>query len=280
MSRFVTAGSILALALSACGPTPPDYDSLARHEVEACGEVFTADVIVRRAYEGSPKGDLPASIDAPGGTVAVSYLERSGADLLRRYPCADDVSDARRLLAEMDYKNPILVHENDHAVFFEAIDTYGISSTYSILLCDFVGDVTARRSGSLYHQGLFGEFGENGGEPPDDSHIRDLASITFATGMTQLADEGTARLVEGVTLLGSEEDVREVDHPGVDEDTLGIGVCVTWVEPNLWGGCDAIRVGMSRTVMLNHDSGEFHQVAIHSLIEGFYGFAGWCGRRE
>ena len=271
---------LLSLALSACGPSPPNYDALAGHRVEACGDTFRADEIVRRAYEADPTGSLPWAVPAPERTVAVASLEEIDGERLRRYPCAEDVDDARDVLSRLRYRSPVLMREDERFFIFEAIDPYGIASTYSIFSCEFVGEVLGRRSGALYHQGLFGVFGENGGEPPGDDHIRALASITFATGMTHLANEGYARLVEGVTLIGSEEDVSLVSHPSNDEAVDGIGVCVTWVEPNLWGGCDAIRVGISRTVVLDGPAGEFHQLPIHSLLDGFYGYAGWCGRRE
>ena len=269
-----------AVALVACGPTPPNFDALARHRVEACGTMFSADEVVRRAYDGEPTGALPSSVYTPPDTVAVSYLDLSGIDTLRHYPCAEDTSHAREILGELGYRNPILTYENEQALFYEAIDKYGIAATYSIFFCDFVGDVLGRRSGSLYHQGLFGKFGENGEGLEQERLLRKLASFTYTTGMTLLADEGLPRLVERVTLLGSEQEVGEVSHPSNEGHAAGIGVCVTWVEPNLWGGCDAVRVGISQTVATDEESGEFHQLAIHSLLEGFYGYAGWCGRRE
>ncbi len=278
MTRSLIVGSILALV--ACGPTPPDYDALARHSVEACGEVFRADDLVRQAYEGEPTGSLPTSVAAPSGTVAVSYMKEVDEEKLRYYPCAEDEERARALLRELGYRSPVLSEEEDHFLVYEAIDPYGIASSYSVFLCDFVGEVLGRRTGSLYHQGLFGAFGENGGEALGDDLLRKLASITFATGMTRLANEGYPRFVEGITLIGSEQEVTEVSHPGNDDLAGGIGVCATWVEPNLWGGCDAVRVGMSRTVILDREAGDFHQVPIYSVLEGFYGFAGWCGRRE
>jgi hypothetical protein len=270
---------LLALfVVVACGPTPPDFAGLAGHEVEACGEVFGADEIVRRAYDGDATGSLPTDVGLPEGTIAASVLDTDGDAPRRRYPCARDAAHADALLSEMGYRDASRLDTDGKSFVYEAIDTYGLAGTYALFACDFVGDVTSRRDGSLIEQGLFGAFGENGGHGVDDGMIRDLAARTFATGMTQLAWEGRPRYVDGPVLLGSEREISTFQL-GADQQAEGIGVCVTWVEPDLWGGCDFVRVGITRTGVLDRDGGDFHQLAIHNLL-GHHGFPGWCGRRE
>ena len=279
MKRLSLIGLVPA-ALIACGPTPPDFDSLSELSVEACGQVFSAAEVVRRAYDKDPAGELPAEVATPPGTVAVSELDRSSGEPLRRYPCANDDPHARLVMMEIGFVNISLLAEEEHVLIYDAVDVHGVQSAYSIFRCGFVGDVIGRRSGSIPSQGLFGTFGENGEQTRYEEVLRDLSSLTFATNMTVLADDGWPRYVEGITLLGSEAEVSPVFHPASDGERDSIGVCVTWVEPNLWGGCDAVRVGMSRTIAVDPEERAFHQLAIQSLLEGFYGYAGWCGRRQ
>lgn len=280
MKLGVLAGSVPVLVLLACGPTPPDYGRLAGHTVDVCGTVFGADEIVRRAYDGAATGELPAEVPFTSGAVAASVNSSEDGTTVRRYPCARNVNEALVQLAEMGYRDAVRVDgADDERVFeFRAVDPYGLEGVYTLFDCNFVGEVESRRSGSLIEQGLFGAFGENGGQAVDDEMIRSLSAFTFATGMTGLAWEGRQRFVEGPTLLGSEEAVGSVQI-GTEESAAAIGVCVTWVEPDFWGGCDFIRVGISRTAVPDRDNGAFHQLAIHNLLD-HHGFPGWCGRME
>ncbi len=278
MARVIIAGLAAAGLLSYCGPTPPDYDALDRYQVEACGEVFSAAEIVRLAYDGRSDGKLPAELEVPAGTVAASYREDSNGVRVRRYPCADDEEDARARLSSIGYTDKSLYLQGDHYLVFDATDRYGISGRYSILLCGFVGEVTSRDSGDMHQQGLFGSFGGAVSDDPEAGALAaELASLTFATGMTRLASDGWPRYVDGITLLTSDQEIGPVRHPGHEDEVDGVGVCAVWVEPDTWGGCDAIRVGVAHTMLTDNDGEDFHQAAIQSLLEGYYGFSGWCG---
>ncbi|RMG14406.1 MAG: hypothetical protein D6729_13770 [Deltaproteobacteria bacterium] len=263
---------------AACGPTPPDYAALAEIAVDngTCGGAWTAEEIVRIAYE-QPRFEGLANPDGlPEETWQVASPLFADTEVRRVYPCADGPEGAVTALEAFGYTELSMVKNTGQVYVYEARDPYGIPGHYTLFSCDYTSDVNAQLTGADLDLGLYGLF--QGTAMPDYETLATFVTRAFRTGMLQPAsldyvDRG------GAVFLRISDDLTVAPFPGQDDPVrTRLDTCFTWVHPNLWGGCDTVVVGAAATLLDPEDPTRFHQLPIRG--SPVYRFTGWCGRSQ
>lgn len=267
----LAALAALALALSACGPSPPNYDDLAQAAVTTnCGGSYDAATLVRQAYDGAPFAALPAPVSIPEGTVAAGARIGTDAPLRRFFPCADDGAAAVSKLSDLGFTDLSYDTENPRLLFVNGKDPFGIDGYFAVYKCEFVGDLEQQLSGNFMDMGVRGSF-TGVSALPEVETAREFANISLHTGLVNVATTG---YVENLVVLGLEDQFTTRTFSETDYATLD--VCAVWVEPNLWGGCDLVTVGDA--FLIANEDGTFHMLPF--VGSPIYSYAGYCGRSE
>lgn len=270
---------VAALGLAtACGPTPPDYKTLATLKVTGvCGKTFTADKVVHAAYDDTPLGSLPNPQPVPGGTIVAAGQAALTATISRTIPCATDVGAGAKNLGKLGFTGVKAAGSGTYLFLYTATDPYGIPGDYAVFKCSFVGNLSQDLTGQYVSQGLHGTFGPDVGPIVDAASVKTFAALTFRTQTTQLAYVSTLPAYQDrpPVFLAMEPDLVDRSFSGTTQPSLGL--CATWIVPNFSGGCDTVAVGIAFNV-LTDDKGGFQQYPLTpSPVEMYQGY---CGRTQ
>jgi hypothetical protein len=277
----------LALVAAACGTKEPDWAFLSQVTIPStltCGRDLDGASLVHLAYEGNPFAGLPDPEPLPDDA-------RSAADdlgsLHHTFPCASSAATARADLEAAGYTDLALASESPRAFVFTGKDRVGIEGRYVRFSCAWVSDLRQDLDPpppwSVLTAGIDGTFAQVPAPSDALQALSDLAAITFRARLMQPVPTLSAYPLRDAVFVGMGDALVTGPFPSENDPVRSVlPFCATWVEHDVYDGCDRIYLGVSFHLLLDESPGLFHQSVLvrQSLLAGDTerGLTGFCRR--